>query len=86
MKLPKPKLCISVSLVWKRECERSGKGKRCLSGTLHVMELGHCHDVHLELRITVRSNKAVLVTVTLVWVCHVLVIHTLSSGIILHEI
>lgn len=32
-----------------------------------------------------RSNN-VVVTVTLVWVCHVLAIHALSSGIVLHAI
>lgn len=34
---------------------------------------------------TLRSNKAVVVTVTL-RVCHVLAIHSLSSGIILRDI
>lgn len=32
------------------------------------------------------SNYVVVVTVTLVWVCHVLAIHARSSGIILHGI
>lgn len=35
---------------------------------------------------TLRFNKAVVVTVTLMRVCYVLAIHSLSSGIILRDI
>ena len=35
---------------------------------------------------TAGSNNVVVVTVTLVWVCRVIAIHTLSSGITLHGI
>lgn len=63
------------------EVER-GNGS-CLASHYEVRALPGCAAGAED---TLGSNNVVVVTVTLMWVCHVLAIHALSSGIILHGI
>lgn len=64
-----------------------GRGEResgaCLAPPYKVRALLGCVSGAED---TPGSRNVVVVTVTLVWICHVLTIHACSSGVVLHGV